>query len=145
VEMKLPRKMSCENENCDRCASVLALRFGVQCKFSALQTDHRQANQTTNFWAAGRMINMTVDGQGPHVFKIRGFSYSNSRIGEGAPTDDNPSGWDSLQRPEICAQDFELMRKINVNALKVCTSTNGWPVHFLRGTLIFNVVWILPI
>jgi len=77
---------------------------------------------TTSFTCVGRQINISVHGQGtpePQIFKIRGFSYSNSRIGEGASTDDGAWGFDSLQRPLICKQDFDFMRKLNVNALKL--------------------------
>lgn len=94
--------------------SVLSKRSMTTRNFSNLFKEN-----TTAFYASNREIMLKMDNRGPFVFKMRGFSYSNSRIGEGAPTDDSSGGWDSLQRPEICQQDFDLMRKINANALKV--------------------------
>jgi hypothetical protein len=70
------------------------------------------------FTAVGRRIFIS-DGTSSEEFIIRGFSYSNARIGEGAPSDGSAAEYDSLQRPEICKQDFDLMRKSNVNAIKV--------------------------
>jgi len=73
----------------------------------------------TAFYGAGRAINITVDQGIPQIFKIRGFSYSNSRIGEGAPSDGSAGEFDSLMRPKICKQDFDLMRALNANLIKV--------------------------
>jgi hypothetical protein len=75
----------------------------------------------TSFTASGRVImfSSTVHPV-PMVFQLRGFSYSNYRIGEGPnAATDGPNGFDSLSRPEICDQDFGLMRALNVNGIKV--------------------------
>ena len=53
------------------------------------------------------------------VLKVRGFSYSNSRIGEGPGVDSDAAGFDSLSRVDICEQDFPAMRKLNTNAIKI--------------------------
>jgi hypothetical protein len=58
--------------------------------------------------------------QDPSVFQLRGFSYSNYRIGEGpSAITDGPFGFDSLSRVDICQQDIPLMRRLNVNAIKI--------------------------
>jgi len=56
---------------------------------------------------------------GETVFKMRGFSYSNARIGEGAPGDASVTDTDSLMKPRLCKRDFDGMRAVNANAIKV--------------------------
>eukprot|EP00759_Apiculatamorpha_spiralis_P021498 PhF_6_TR26261/c0_g1_i1/m.37577 len=73
----------------------------------------------TNFTTQGRclMYSSTTSPQ-PQVFHIRGFSYSNSRIGEGPSVDSTTDGFDAISRPNICQQDFTAMRAFNVNSIK---------------------------
>jgi hypothetical protein len=74
---------------------------------------------TTNFTTQGRLLLLSLSSaEAPQVFRIRGFSYSNSRIGEGPAVDATPDGFDAMSRPEICAQDFPLMRTLHVNTIK---------------------------
>jgi len=74
---------------------------------------------TTSFKTEGRKILIQTPDSKWEVFKIRGFSYSNARIGEDAPTDTSPTSYDALMRPELCKRDFDAMRKLNTNAIKV--------------------------
>ena len=82
------------------------------------------ASAMTNFTTSGRLLLLSGSSPwplvGPQVFQIRGFSYSNFRIGEGPnAATDGPFGFDSISRPDICRQDFTKMRSLNVNAIKI--------------------------
>lgn len=82
------------------------------------------AGGTSAFSTQGRKI-MIQTPRGQEVFKIRGFAYSNARIGEGQPLDGYASQYDPLMRPELCQRDFEKMRAANVNTIKVYVYNNN--------------------
>jgi hypothetical protein len=61
------------------------------------------ATPVTNFTTSGRLLRVSGLGEGSQVFQIRGFSYSNFRVGEGpTPATDGPAGFDAISRPDIC-------------------------------------------
>jgi len=82
------------------------------------------AGATTSFSTQGRKI-MIQTPSGEELFKVRGFSYSNARIGEGQPLDGYESQYDPLMRPELCQRDFDRMRALNVNTIKVYVYNNN--------------------
>merc|ERR1719359_1998359 len=88
---------------------------------------------TTSFKTEGRKIMIQAPDGTWEVFKIRGFSYSNARIGEGPPLDTSATDYDTLMRPDLCKRDFDAMRKLNTNAIKVygynVLVPNSWKLH----------------
>jgi hypothetical protein len=103
-------------------AVVCAVSLERPAKFTPNSADTEgliaSAPSVSIFTTVGRRI-FVSDGTASEEFLIRGFSYSNARIGEGAPSDGSAAEYDALQRPQLCKQDFDLMRKSHVNAIKI--------------------------
>ena len=101
---------------------------------------------TTNFTVSGRKImfssSTTTPPAPPVVFKLRGFSYGNARIGEGAQDDSQSAGTDSLSNPDVCQQDFALMAKYNVNALKLYAFNVLAPNSQSLHTTCLDAAWV---
>mmetsp|Transcript_34838 Transcript_34838/g.68448 ORF Transcript_34838/g.68448 Transcript_34838/m.68448 type:complete len:441 (+) Transcript_34838:23-1345(+) len=108
-------KLDCPNNNPHACICP----SGPSGPPTPSPTPAPPAGNSTAFFTKGRKIFVSTPGGGSELFIIRGFSYSNALIGEGAPNDGDEFAYDAFMHPDRCAQDFALMRSYNVNSIKL--------------------------